>query len=107
MIVGIDLGTTHSLIGYYGPDGPVLIPNALGELLTPSVVSVAADDTLIIGRAAVDRLVTHPERSVASFKSGIRTSGFLPCASTVSQLEGFVKPFVVDLRHKFDSGRFF
>lgn len=74
MIVGIDLGTTHSLIGYYGPNGPVLIPNALGELLTPSVVSVDADETLIVGRAAVDRLITHPQRTVASFKRWMGTN---------------------------------
>ncbi|WP_296278321.1 molecular chaperone HscC [Pseudoxanthomonas sp.] len=74
MIVGIDLGTTHSLIGYHGPNGPVLIPNALGELLTPSVVSVDADETLIVGRAAVDRLITHPQRTVASFKRWMGTN---------------------------------
>lgn len=74
MIVGIDLGTTHSLIGYHGPDGPVLIPNALGELLTPSVVSVDADEALIVGRAAVDRLITHPQRTVASFKRWMGTN---------------------------------
>lgn len=74
MIVGIDLGTTHSLVGYYGPDGPVLIPNALGELLTPSVVSVDADEALIVGRPAVDRLITHPQRSVASFKRWMGTN---------------------------------
>lgn len=74
MIVGIDLGTTHSLIGYHGPDGPTLIPNALGEWLTPSVVSVDGDETLIVGRAAVDRLITHPQRTVASFKRWMGTN---------------------------------
>ncbi|MGH8079130.1 MAG: Hsp70 family protein, partial [Lysobacter sp.] len=68
MIVGIDLGTTHSLIGVYGADGPRLIPNALGELLTPSVVSLGDDDQIIVGRAARERLVSHPQRSVAAFK---------------------------------------
>lgn len=73
MIVGIDLGTTHSLIGYYGPDGPVLIPNALGELLTPSVISVDGDETFMVGQPAVDRLITAPQRSVASFKRWMGT----------------------------------
>ncbi|MGO1073644.1 Hsp70 family protein [Lysobacter sp. CA199] len=68
MIVGIDLGTTHSLIGVYGADGPRLIRNALGELLTPSVVSVDDEDRIIVGRAARERLVSHPQRSVAAFK---------------------------------------
>jgi len=73
MIVGIDLGTTHSLIGVYGPDGPRLIPNALGALLTPSVVSVGDDDKVIVGRAARERLVSHPRRSVAAFKRWMGT----------------------------------
>lgn len=73
MIVGIDLGTTHSLIGVYGPDSPRLIPNALGSLLTPSVVSVGEDEEVIVGRAARERLVSHPQRSVAAFKRWMGT----------------------------------
>ncbi|QWP75805.1 molecular chaperone HscC [Lysobacter sp. K5869] len=68
MIVGIDLGTTHSLIGVYGSDGPRLIRNALGALLTPSAVSVGDDDRIIVGQAARERLVSHPRQSVAAFK---------------------------------------
>jgi len=68
MIVGIDLGTTHSLIGVYGADGPRLIRNALGSLLTPSAVSVDEDDRVIVGLAARERLVSHPRQSVAAFK---------------------------------------
>ncbi len=67
MIVGIDLGTTHSLIGMYGADGPVLFPNPHGQVLTPSVVSVA-DGAVLVGQAARDRLVSHPGESVAHFK---------------------------------------
>ena len=67
MIVGIDLGTTHSLIGAYGADGPVLFPNALGDLLTPSIISVD-DDNVLVGQPARDRLISHPALSVASFK---------------------------------------
>ncbi|MGO1002357.1 Hsp70 family protein [Lysobacter sp. CA196] len=73
MIVGIDLGTTHSLIGVHGPDGPRLIANALGSLLTPSVVSVGDHNEVIVGRAARERLVSHPQRSVAAFKRWMGT----------------------------------
>ncbi len=73
MIVGIDLGTTHSLIGVFENGAPRLIPNALGELLTPSVVSVEADGTVLVGRAAHDRLVTKPGASVAAFKRWMGT----------------------------------
>jgi len=73
MIVGIDLGTTHSLIGVFEDSGPRLIPNALGEFLTPSAVSVDDAGKVIVGRAAADRLVSHPEASVASFKRWMGT----------------------------------
>ncbi|MBW8852291.1 MAG: molecular chaperone HscC [Xanthomonadales bacterium] len=72
MIVGIDLGTTHSLIGAYRDDGPVLFPNALGELLTPSVVSLDGD-RILVGQAARERLISHPEHTVAAFKRWMGT----------------------------------
>ncbi|HET8898618.1 MAG TPA: molecular chaperone HscC [Rhodanobacteraceae bacterium] len=68
MIVGIDLGTTHSLIGHFSEDGSRLFSNALGELLTPSVVSVGDDGHMIVGAAAQDRLISHPQTTVANFK---------------------------------------
>ncbi|BAU89871.1 heat shock protein 70 [Methylorubrum populi] len=67
-IVGIDLGTTNSAVAVWSPEGPRLIPNALGEPLTPSVVGLDADGTVLVGRAARERLATEPERTVASFK---------------------------------------
>ena len=74
MIVGIDLGTTHSLIGCYGDSGPQLFCNALGEYLTPSVVSVDDGGHVIVGTAASDRLISHPDLSVASFKRWMGTA---------------------------------
>ncbi|HZP65065.1 MAG TPA: molecular chaperone HscC [Rudaea sp.] len=68
MIVGIDLGTTNSLVGAYTAEGPTLFKNTLGDLLTPSVVSVDENGDVIIGQAARDRMVSHPNVSVAAFK---------------------------------------
>jgi molecular chaperone HscC len=68
MIIGIDLGTTNSLVGFWRDDHAELIPNALGKLLTPSVVSVEGNGDILIGEAAKERLVTHPEETVAAFK---------------------------------------
>ncbi len=68
MIVGIDLGTTNSLIGVWRNGESRLIPNALGEVLTPSAVSVLEQGEIVVGRAARDRLVSHPRRSAAAFK---------------------------------------
>ncbi len=68
MIYGIDLGTTHSLIALFEENGPTLAPNVHGELLTPSVIGLADDGTMLVGQAAKDRLSTHPKKTVASFK---------------------------------------
>src|SRR5215212_4312129 len=60
-ICGIDLGTTNSLIAVLEGTTARLIPNALGETLTPSAVSLLEDGSILSGRAARDRLITHPE----------------------------------------------
>lgn len=74
MIVGIDLGTTNSLIAYYTESGPELIPNVLGNFLTPSVVSRDSNDQLFIGTAARERLTTHPSDTHATFKRSMGTA---------------------------------
>lgn len=68
MIVGIDLGTTNSAVAVWQDDAPQLIPNALGDMLTPSAVSVDRDGTTYVGAAALDRLATQPENTATSFK---------------------------------------
>ncbi|MFA9215618.1 MAG: Hsp70 family protein, partial [Sphingomonadaceae bacterium] len=68
MIVGIDLGTTNSLIAVWENGSSRLIPNSLGEVLTPSCVSVDEDGSILVGRAARERLQTHPAHSAAVFK---------------------------------------
>ncbi|PMS15814.1 molecular chaperone HscC [Trinickia dabaoshanensis] len=68
MIVGIDLGTTNSLIAIWQDGQPRLIPNSLGEYLTPSCVSIDEDGSILVGRAARERLQTHPDKTAAVFK---------------------------------------
>ena len=68
MIVGIDLGTTNSLIAVWQDGAPRLIPNRLGEVMTPSCVSIDEDGSVLVGRAARERLQTHPGHSAAAFK---------------------------------------
>ncbi len=68
MIVGIDLGTTNSAIAVFRSDAPELIPNALGDVLTPSAVSIAGTGEIIVGMAARERQATHPERTATAFK---------------------------------------
>ena len=66
--IGIDLGTTNSLAAYWNGEQAEIIPNALGKRLTPSVVSVDKDDSILIGEIAKERLITHPSATVAAFK---------------------------------------
>ena len=67
-IVGIDLGTTNSLVAYMKDGRPVIIPNQEGEALTPSVVAFARDDRIWVGRIARAQAVANPLRTVFSVK---------------------------------------
>jgi molecular chaperone HscC len=67
-IIGIDLGTTFSAVGYLADDGPRLVPNALGDLLTPSAVGIDEDGQVLVGRADKELQVTQPDRCVSAFK---------------------------------------
>lgn len=71
MIVGIDLGTTNSLITYYSEDGPKVIPNRLGNHLTPSVVSIDEEGQLYVGETAKERMTLYPDHTAAVFKRSI------------------------------------
>lgn len=66
--IGIDLGTTNSLVAYFTDDGPKIIPNAFGENLTPSIVSVDENDEILVGKIAKERLITHPQNTASTFK---------------------------------------
>lgn len=68
MIVGIDLGTTNSLVSVWEGEGIRLIPNEFGEFLTPSVVSFDKDKNVIVGKTARERLITDPDNTVREFK---------------------------------------
>src|SRR5208282_3817964 len=71
-IVGIDLGTTNSLVAYMQGDAPVVIPGEDGLNLVPSVVALTLDknenNQIIVGNAARKYLIETPERAVYSVK---------------------------------------
>lgn len=71
-ILGVDLGTTNSLAVVYKEGKPVLIPNAYGEYVTPSAVSIL-DKKIVVGKLAKERLITHPECSASLFKRNMGT----------------------------------
>ena len=74
MILGIDLGTTNSLVAYYSETGPKIIPNRLGENLTPSVVSVDEEGNVFIGKTALERKALHPMDTAEVFKRSMGTA---------------------------------
>jgi molecular chaperone DnaK len=90
--VGIDLGTTYSLVAYVDPQTkePKCIPGPYGSTLCPSVVSLDADGSVIVGEPARKRLLTQPARTIYSVK---RLMGRAP-ADVVEELKIF--PFRID-----------
>jgi len=72
-IIGIDLGTTNSLVSYWENGASHLIPNRFGEYLTPSVVSIGKNGTVYVGAAAKQRMITQPESTVSVFKRAMGT----------------------------------
>ncbi|WP_434350633.1 Hsp70 family protein [Streptococcus sp. KHUD_014] len=99
MIVGIDLGTTNSLVGVY-QDGQVkLIPNAFGDFLTPSVVALDDNNEVIVGKVAKERLITHPDKTIAQFKRFMGTSHKILLGNstyTAEELSSFIIRKLVD-----------
>src|SRR5947209_4328811 len=68
-IVGIDLGTTNSLVAYVSDTGePVVIRDEAGRGMVPSIVSIGAGGEVLVGETARERLITAPERTVYSIK---------------------------------------
>lgn len=73
MLIGIDLGTTNSLVACFRNGKAEIIPNRLGENLTPSVVSVDGKGTVYVGRSAKERAMLYPLESASVFKRSMGT----------------------------------
>jgi molecular chaperone DnaK len=73
-IMGIDLGTTFSLMAIMEGDKPIIIPNNLGERLTPSVVAFTEDNEIIVGKKARRQAILNPDRTVYSIKRHMGTN---------------------------------
>lgn len=72
-LIGIDLGTTNSLVAVFEGKGARLLEDNSGSVLTPSVVSFDGAN-LLVGQPAKDRLASHPENTVAIFKRMMGTT---------------------------------
>lgn len=73
-LVGIDLGTTNSLVSVWRDGKVELLKNSLGNLMTPSVVGLNDDGNVLVGEVAKQRRVSHPELTAAEFKRTMGTA---------------------------------
>lgn len=74
MIIGIDLGTTNSLACYFDKNETKIIPNRLGENLTPSVVSIDEENNIYVGKVAKERKILYPDMTADVFKRSMGTN---------------------------------
>jgi molecular chaperone HscC len=74
MIIGIDLGTTNSAAAVWRDGEAVLVPNRLGQVLTPSAVSLDDGGEVMVGLAARERQASHPRRTATAFKRYMGTN---------------------------------
>jgi len=72
--VGIDLGTTNSVVSVLEAGDPVVIPNAEGGRTTPSVVAFAKNGEVLVGEVAKRQAITNPERTIRSVKRHMGTN---------------------------------
>jgi molecular chaperone DnaK len=72
--VGIDLGTTNSVVSVLQGGDPVVIPNSEGSRTTPSVVAFSKDGEVLVGEVAKRQAITNPERTIRSVKRHMGTS---------------------------------
>src|SRR6266446_4188713 len=66
--VGIDLGTTNSVVAVLEAGEPIVIPNAEGSRITPSVVGFSKTGEILVGEVAKRQAITNPDRTVRSVK---------------------------------------
>ena len=72
--VGIDLGTTNSVVAVLEAGDPVVIPNAEGSRTTPSVVAFAKNGEVLVGEVAKRQAITNPDRTIRSVKRHVGTN---------------------------------
>lgn len=87
------MGTSNSIVAYWTQEGPTIIPNILGEHLTPSVISVDDNGEILVGQIAKERLITHPQVTAAAFKRFMGTEKIFHLGRysfTAEELSSFV-----------------
>ena len=93
VVVGIDLGTTHSLVAVMRGARPEIIPNRAGQRLTPSVVGIDDAGRVVVGEAARSQLKSAPDRTIAEVKRLMGSGETVTLAGrsyTPQEISGFI-----------------
>ncbi|MEI4368144.1 Hsp70 family protein [Streptococcus suis] len=104
MIIGIDLGTTNSLVATWRNNKVELIPNNLGDFLTPSVVGLSDNGDIIVGKFAKERLMSHPHLTQSRFKRLMGTGKKLPLGDQMylpEELSAFILKKLIEDAEEF------
>ena len=108
--VGIDLGTTNSVVSVLEGGDPVVIPNSEGSRTTPSVVAFAKDGEVLVGEVAKRQAITNPGRTIRSVKRHMGTNWSIDIdgkgynaqeisARTLMKLKRDAEEYLGDTRH--------
>ncbi|NLI93094.1 MAG: Hsp70 family protein [Peptococcaceae bacterium] len=103
-IVGIDLGTSTSEIAVFKEGNPFVIPNHLGEYITPSVVGISDDGRIVVGKEARDQLLLKPEDTVIEVKRLMGSGATVSMGGkeyTPQQISSFILSYLVDCARKY------
>ncbi len=104
IIVGIDLGTSTSEVAVLTDGKPFVIPNHLGEYITPSVVGLAEDGRIVVGREASDQLLLRPDATVIEVKRLMGSGETVTMGGkeyTPQQISSFILSYLVDCARRF------
>src|SRR5205809_6337393 len=94
-VVGIDLGTTNSVVATVEGGEPVVIPNAEGSRITPSVVAFSKQGEVLVGEIAKRQAITNPDRTVRSVKREMGAKGWSFKADDKDYLPQQISAFVL------------
>jgi len=103
-IVGIDLGTSTSEIAVLRDGKPLVIPNHLGELITPSVVGLSDSGAIVVGKEARDQLLLKPHHTVMEVKRLMGSSATVTMGGkeyTPQQVSSFILAYLIDCARRY------
>ncbi|MCL1949635.1 MAG: Hsp70 family protein [Turicibacter sp.] len=97
-VIGIDLGTSTSEVAYVKDGKPVVIPNLIGEIITPSAINISPEKEITVGSQAREKVLLEPEQTFMEVKRLIGSDKLLEChgqAYTPEEMSSFILKYLV------------